>query len=172
MADSEAVGTTVVFQPRRLRLVCSIAAAAVVTVCILVSFGLHGRTGDGPGVFQRGDQIAMIGLGVVFAGGIMLFARPRIVADDAGVRIRNVVGGYVLPWAVIRAVRFERGASWASLDLADDDVVSVMAIQANDKEYAVEAVRTLRAMLAAHAEAAAQSVRPSASLGRSTTPCR
>jgi hypothetical protein len=34
-------------------------------------------------------------------------------------------------------------------------VVSVMAIQAHDKEYAVEAVRTLRAMLAAHAQAPA-----------------
>jgi hypothetical protein len=155
VADSEDVGTTVVFQPRRLRVVCSICAVAVIAVCTAVSFGLHGATGDGPGVFQRGDQLAMIGLGVLFAAGIMMFTRPRITADDTGVKIRNVVGGYELPWAVIRAVRFDRGASWASLDLADDEVVSVMAIQAHDKEYAVEAVRTLRAMLAAHAQAPA-----------------
>jgi hypothetical protein len=149
------VGTTVVFKPRRLRVVCVICAVAVVIVCTAVSFGLHGPTGDGPGVFQRGDQVAMIGLGVLFGAGIMMFARPRITADDAGVKIRNVVGGYELPWEVIRTVRFERGASWAALDLADDDVVSVMAIQASDKEYAVEAVRTLRALLKEHARAAA-----------------
>jgi hypothetical protein len=132
-----------------------ISAVAVVIVCTAVSFGLHGPTGDGPGAFQRGDQLAMIGLGVLFGAGIMMFARPRITADDDGVKIRNVVGGYELPWEVIRAVRFERGASWASLDLADDDVVSVMAIQASDKEYAVEAVRTLRVLLKEHAQAAA-----------------
>jgi hypothetical protein len=147
--------STVVYRPRRLRVVCAISAAAVVAVCVAVSFGLHGSTGDGIGVFQRGDQIAMIGLGFVFGAGIMMFARPRVEADASGVRIRNVVGGYDLPWEVIRAVRFERSASWASLDLADDDVVSVMAIQSSDKEYAVEAVRTLRAMLAEHAQAAA-----------------
>ena len=146
---------TVVYRPRRLRLVCTVSAAAVVAVCVAVSFGLHGSTGDGPGTFQRGDQAAMIGLGVLFAIGIMMFARPRVEADENGLRIRNVVGGYELPWEVVRAVRFGRGTSWVTLDLADDDVVSVMAIQSSDKEYALEAVRTLRALLAQHGAARA-----------------
>jgi len=142
--------TVVRFRPRRARIVCWVLAAAVVVVCTLVSFGLRGSTGDGPGVFEAGDQWAMIGLGVVLAGGILMFTRPRVEADSTGIRVRNVVGGYDLPWEVVRAVRFGRGAPWASLDLEDDETVAVMAVQAADKEHAVEAVRTLRALLTEH----------------------
>jgi hypothetical protein len=139
------------FKPRRSRVVCWASAAAVVAVFTAVSFGLRGPTGDGPGVFEAGDQWAMIGLGVLAAGGILLFTRPSVAADRNGVRVRNVIGGYDLPWEVVRAVRFGRGAAWATLDLRDDDVVAVMAVQAADKEYALTAVRALRALHAAHA---------------------
>jgi hypothetical protein len=111
-------------------------------------------------VFQRGDQLAMIGLGVLTAAGILMFARPRVVADEHTVRIRNVVGGYDLPWEVVRAVRFDRGSAWASLELSDDELVGVMAVQAGDKEYAVEAVRVLRALLDANRSAHAATAQP------------
>jgi hypothetical protein len=150
LADLGLVSEPVVFRPRRLRVVAWVAAVAVVVVFTLVSFGLHGSTGDGPGVFQRGDQFAMIGLGVLFALGVLLFARPRVIADEHGVRVRNIVGGYELPWEVVRSIRFSRGASWATLELEDDDLVSVMALQSNDKEYALAAVRSLRTLLEAH----------------------
>jgi hypothetical protein len=131
--------------------VCWASAAVIVVVFTAISFGLHGSLGDGaPGTFQRGDQAAMVGLGLLAALGILMFTRPRIVADDRGVHVRNALGGYDLPWEVIRAVRFSRGAPWASLELEDDDVVSVLAVQSADKEYAVAAVRTLRGMLEAH----------------------
>ena len=144
----------IVVKPRRSRLVCWVMATAVLVVCTAVSFGLHGPTGDGPGVFEAGDQFAMIGLGVLAAAGIMLFSRPRVEADRQGIRIRNVIGGYDLPWEVVKAVRFGRGSSWATLDLQDDEVVALMAVQAADKELAVEAVRALRALHAAHAVSA------------------
>jgi hypothetical protein len=158
MADSVLMAETVSFRPRRLRMVCFGSAIAVVIVFVAVSFGLHGSLGGGaPGVFQRGDQAAMIGLGFVAAGGIMLLARPRVIADVNGVRIRNALGGYDLPWEVVRAVRFNRGAAWATLELTDDEVVGMLAVQAVDKDYAIAAVRSLRALLdanrAAHATA-------------------
>jgi hypothetical protein len=83
---------------------------------------------------------------VLGALGVLLFTRPRVAADAAGVRIRNIVSSYELPWSVVRAVTFGRGASWLTLELHDDDVVAVMAVQMADKEYAVEAARTLRAL--------------------------
>jgi PH (Pleckstrin Homology) domain-containing protein len=141
--------TEVRFRPRRARVVCWLAAASVLVVFTAVSFGLRGPTGAGVAVFQAGDQAAMIGLGVLGALGILLFTRPRVVADRRGVRVRNLVGAYDLPWEVVREVRFNRGAPWATLELHDDDVVSVMAVQAADKEYAVRAVRALRDLLAA-----------------------
>jgi hypothetical protein len=54
---------------------------------------------------------------------------------------------------VVRAVRFDRNSPWATLDLFDDDQVSVHALQAADKDYAVQGVRTLRALHAGAADA-------------------
>lgn len=131
-------------RPRRVRLVAWAAAAVVVVFFTLLATALNSGQ-----VFQRGDQVAMIGLGIAFAGGILTFARPLVVADEQGIRIRNVIGGYELPWPVVRAVRFDPGAACASLELEDDDIVSVMAIQRVDKQHAVEAVQVLRGLLAA-----------------------
>jgi hypothetical protein len=142
------------YRPRRIRWVAGIAAAAVTALFTGLSFGLHGSTGfDNSGQFQRGDQAAMIGLGVLIGLGIMAFTRPRVRADAAGIQIRNVVGGYELPWSVVRAVRFDRNSAWAMLDLYDDEQVSVHALQAADKEYAVDGVRKLRALHKAAADA-------------------
>jgi hypothetical protein len=145
--------TPVVFRPKRIRWVAGISAAAVAILFAVLSFGLHGATGTGLGKFQRGDQAAMIGLGVLIGLGILAFTRPRVSADATGIRIRNVVGGYELPWSVVRAVRFDRHSPWVTLELLDDDQVPVHALQAADKDYAVQGVRALRALHAAAADA-------------------
>jgi hypothetical protein len=145
-----AVGESVEYRPKKIRWVAAVSAGAVVVLFTALSFGLHGSTGfDNSGQFERGDQTAMIGLGVLIGLGILAFTRPRVKADADGIKIRNVVGGYELPWGVVRAVRFDRNSPWATLDLEDDEQVSVHALQAADKEYAVEGVRSLRALLAA-----------------------
>ena len=145
--------TSVDCRPHRIRWVAAPAAVAVVVLFTALSFGLHGSTGDGFGQFQRGDQLAMIGLGVLIALGILAFLRPRVVADAEHIRIRNVVGGYDLPWSAVRAVRFDRNSPWAMLEMNDDDTVSIHALQAADKGYAVEGVRALRALHSAAARA-------------------
>ncbi|MFI7376095.1 PH domain-containing protein [Actinoplanes sp. NPDC049668] len=146
MVDVSSTEATVVFRPRRIRWVAGATAVAVVVLFTVLSFGLHGSTGDTMGRFQRGDQGAMIGLGVLIGLGILAFTRPRVIADAAGVQVRNVIGGYELPWTAVRAVRFDRNSPWATLEMLDDDTVPVHALQAVDKEYAVEGVRALRAL--------------------------
>lgn len=133
-------------RPRRARVVCWVLAAAVLAVFTLVGSGLRGSTGEGTATFQRGDQVAMIGLGVLFALGILLFTRPRVEADARGIRVRNLVGGYDVTWDLVRAVRFNRGTPWASLELDDQELVPMLALQAADKQYAVEGVRALRTL--------------------------
>ena len=146
---------TVTFRPRKIRWVAGFSAAAVVVLFTALSFGLHGGAGfqNGIGQFQRGDQAAMIGLGILIGAGIMAFCRPRVIADAEHIQVRNVIGGYDLPWSVVRAVRFDRNSAWATLELLDDETVPIHALQAADKEYAVDGVRTLRAMHAAGAPA-------------------
>ena len=140
------MSSTVTARPRRARVIAYVLAPVVVVVFTLIAFGLHGKTGDGPGYFQRGDQAAMIGLGICAALGVLLMTRPRVVADEHGVRVRNIIGSYDLPWEVVRAVTFGRGTPWLTLDLHDDERVAVMAVQMTDKEYAVKAARRLRAL--------------------------
>jgi hypothetical protein len=143
---------SVTVRPRRIRRVCWVLAPVVVLFFAVLAWALGGSPadiGEGSGTFSLSDQIAMAALGLLAAGGILLLARPRVTADERTVTIQNILGGYRLPWEVVREVRFERGNPWATLELEDDDVVAVMAIQAADKEHAVAAVRALRDLLAA-----------------------
>lgn len=54
---------------------------------------------------------------------------------------------------VVRAVRLDDGTPWATLDLHDDDVVSLLAVQTGDGESTVQAVLDLRALLEASRQA-------------------
>lgn len=153
MADSTVVNDVarvVRARPRKATVIARVMAGAVVVIFTAVGVALHGKTDSGTGVFGVGDQIAMIGLGLLGAVSILLFTRPRVEADARGIRVRNVIGAYDLPWEVVRSVQFGRGAPWATLELRDDDVVAMMAVQAADKQYAVATVRALRALLATH----------------------
>ena len=140
-----------VIRPRRLRRVCWVLAPVVVVFLAVLGALLRGPVGGGPtsGVFKGGDQVAMIVLGFLAGGAILLFTRPRVVADPQHIEVRNVIGSHTLPWSVVRGIVFERGNPWVSLDLEDDDTLAVMAVQAADKEHAVAAVRALRALHAA-----------------------
>jgi len=146
---SDDVPLVVKARPRRIRFLVFATAPVIVVLFALIATSLHGDFNGRGAVFQTADQVAMIGLGLLAAAGSLIFARPWVEADARGVRVQNLLGRYDLPWEVVRAVKFNRGASWVLLDLEDDDVVAVLAVQAADKEYALQAVRGLRALHAA-----------------------
>lgn len=137
----------------------------MVLVFTTVGLALRGSTGGGYGTFQRGDQFAMVGLGLLGAFVILLFTRPRVEADANGIRVRNVVGSYDLPWQLVRAVRFDRSAAWASLELPDDELIPMLALQAADRERAVAGVRALRELHTRYATPTAQSSAPATGPG-------
>jgi hypothetical protein len=146
----------VVVRPVRLTRVARLAAGLVVVVFCVVAVAL-GSAGSGPvepGQLRFGlvDQVAMVGLGLLAAGAVLLFTRPRVVADGDGLVVRNVLLETPVPWAVVTDVRLDDGQPWAHLELADDDQLALMALQANDGEHAVEAVLRLRALHAASRE--------------------
>ncbi|HWH28386.1 MAG TPA: PH domain-containing protein [Mycobacteriales bacterium] len=135
-----------VVRPRRLTRVCIGVALLVVAVFAGVGWGL--TRSEGEAGFRTADAVAMTGLGVLLGGAALSFTRARVVAGVDGVRVRNVLTETALPWEVVRAVRFDEGASWASLELQDDDTVALLAVQANDGDRAVDAVVELRRLLA------------------------
>lgn len=138
-------------RPVRLTRVCWAVAGLVMVVFVAVAVGL-GTATTGDAAFRLGDQIAMVVLGGLIATAVLGFTRPRVHADLEGVRIRNVLGEKLIPWQVVRAVRMDDGAPWASLDLEDDDTLALFAIQSNDGDRSVENVLAMRALLAASRE--------------------
>jgi len=133
---------TVTSRPRKVRFVAALFAVVFVAVFTVVAVLLR----DTPtGVyFQVSDQVAMVGIGVLLACGALWLTRPRVAADADGVTVRNLLGSTRYPWEYIRSISFPDGASWARLELPDDEYVPVMAVQAIDGDRAVATIRELR----------------------------
>ncbi|MEU4741689.1 PH domain-containing protein [Actinosynnema sp. NPDC023658] len=130
------------FRPKKIRLVAGASAVFLVVVFTVVGL-LLGDTPTGV-IFRASDQVAMVCLGVLLACGVLLLTRPRVRADAEGVEVRNVVTAHRFTWQQVLHVSFPDGASWARLELPDDEYVSIMAVQAVDRDHAVAAVRALR----------------------------
>lgn len=148
-AGSERPGTgeKVVLRPRRLFVISWVGAVAIVGLFTAIALVL--RNTDTGVFFRTADQVALILIGVFFAGGILLVARPRVRADAEGIEVRNILLTRHLPWDQVERIAFPDGASWARLDLPDYEYVPVMAVQAVDGQRAVDAIRRLRALHAA-----------------------
>lgn len=137
-------------RPVRLRRVAVAVAAAVVVMFAVVAL-LLGNTASEGVAFGPGDQVAMLVLGLLVAAGVLLIARPTVIADLDGLRVRNILATTDVPWEIVREVAFRDGSPWALLELADDDQLAVLAVQASDGPRAVAAVRGLRSLQARHA---------------------
>ncbi len=139
-----AEGDVLVVRPHRVLLAAWVGAVATVVVFVIVAALL--RTSDTGVYFRTADQVAMVVLGLLIAAGILLLARPRVRADARGIEVRNTGVPRYVPWELVTAVSFPDGASWARLDLPDDEYLPVMAVQAVDGQRAVAAMRQLRAL--------------------------
>jgi len=138
--------TVVRARPVRLRRLCAVLAALVIAVFGVIALVL--RSGNTGAAFGVADQVAIFGLGLAVAAGLLVLARPTLEADERELRIRNVVGRHVIPWSAVRTVLFRDNRPWAALELHDDEQVPLMAVQAADGERTVEVVRALRQLLA------------------------
>jgi uncharacterized integral membrane protein len=137
---------TVVLRPRKMLVAAWIGAVAIMALFVVIAVLL---TSVYTGVyFRAADQWALVLIGAFIAGGLLLTARPRVRADAEGIEVRNIVSTRHLPWSEVVRVAFPDGASWARLDLPDDEYIHVMAVQAVDGERAVEGMRQLRALFA------------------------
>src|SRR5688500_15597628 len=122
-------------------------AAAVIIVAAHVTVGLLLKVRSTGVIFQTADQVAIALLGVVIAGVVLLFARPRLRVGAEGIAVRNLLTYRLIPWSDVVDVSFPRGARWARVDLPDDEYVPVLAIQAVDKDRAVGAMDSVRRVL-------------------------
>jgi Bacterial PH domain len=140
-------GEVVVVRPRRTLIAAWVGAVAILGLFIAIALVL--RNSPTGVYFRLADQVSLVLLGVFMAGGLLLLARPRVRADADGIEVRNVLLTRSYGWDVVQRIAFPDGASWARIDLPDDEYLPVLAIQAADGQHAVDGITRVRALHAA-----------------------
>ncbi len=134
----------VVVRPRKVLVVSWVGAVATVTLFVAIALVL--RNSPTGVYFRLADQVALVLMGLFIAGGVLLLARPRVRADADGVEVRNILMTRRFSWTDVVRIAFPDGASWARLDLPDDEYLPVLAIQAVDGARSVDGITRLRAL--------------------------
>jgi Bacterial PH domain len=122
--------------------------AAFLIAAVSIVLGVLLKVGSTGVVFRTDDQVAIAVLGIVIAAAVLMFARPRLRIGPRGLGVRNLLLERIIAWPDVVDVSFPPGARWAHVDLADDEYVQLMAIQAVDKERAVAAMDAVRELMA------------------------
>lgn len=150
-AQAAAARLPVTFRPVLTRVVLlTVGALLLVTLCTLAVL----MPEEGASPWTLGDRISVAVVGVLALVVLALLARPKAVADDAGLTVVNVVVRRRLEWPEVLAVRLRPGDAWVHLDLADGTTLAVMGIQPGaGRRQAVEAARLLRDLVHALGEA-------------------
>ena len=133
-------------RPRKLRRI-SLALAVLLVVAFGVIAVLLPRGQELSQRVQLGDQLAFFGIGVLMALGVVTLTRFRVRADGTGIWVRNVLGERYFPWGVVVGIDIPSGSTWAQLELHDDEVVGLLAVQVSDGDEAVDVVLALRRLL-------------------------
>jgi hypothetical protein len=92
-------------------------AAAFLIAVAHIAVGFLLKIGSTGVIFQTADQVAIGLLGVIIAGLVLLFARPRVRVGVTGIAIRNLLTYKLIPWSAVVDVSFPQGARWARVDL-------------------------------------------------------
>lgn len=129
----------VTFRPARTRVVLLTAGTALFAVITLIALLLK--------QLSPGERISFIFTAALLAGVLFLLARPKVVADEEGVTVVNIVGRRRLEWAQILRVNLRPGDPWVFLDLSDGTSMPALGIQPGiAKARAVADARALRAL--------------------------
>ncbi|MET8130890.1 PH domain-containing protein [Streptomyces sp. NPDC005251] len=132
----------ITFRPSRTRAVLLTAGASILVVITTVAMLLEQL---GPG-----EKLSFIFTAALLFGVLVLLSRPKVVADESGVTVVNIVSRRHLDWAEILQVNLRPGDPWVFLDLSDGTSLAVLGIQPGiAKQRAIEDARTLRALASA-----------------------
>jgi Bacterial PH domain len=124
---------TTVFRPRRARQVIYPCAALVLLALI---GGAAFAPSDGAGGWNVGSRLALGVVALAVAYFLHRLAAVRVVADDAGVTVINIVHRRRLEWPEVVGVRLLRDDPWMMLDVADGSAMAAMGVQKADGAYA------------------------------------
>ncbi|MER6626682.1 PH domain-containing protein [Streptomyces sp. NPDC000987] len=137
MSDLPALPVT--FRPRHTRVVLLAAGAAIFAVITTVAFLLD--------QLSPGERLSFVFTGAILFAVLALLARVKVVADESGVTVVNIVSRRRLDWAEIVQVNLRPGDPWVFLNLSDGTSLPVLGIQPGiAREHAIADARALRAL--------------------------
>jgi hypothetical protein len=129
----------VTFRPGRTRAVLLAGGVAIFVVITTVAMLLEQL---GPG-----ERLSLIITGALLFGVLAMIARVKVVADESGVTVVNIVSKRHLEWTEILHVNLRPGDPWVFLNLSDGTSLPALGIQPGiAKERAIADARTLRAL--------------------------
>jgi hypothetical protein len=138
-------GLPVTFRPGRTRIVLLSAAGALFVVITAVALLLE---------LSTAERLSFVFTAALLSGVLLLLARPKVVADEAGVTVVNIASRRRLEWAEIVQVNLRPGDPWVFLNLSDGTSLPALGIQPGiARQRAVEDARTLRALTEARSVA-------------------
>ncbi|MBO4258756.1 PH domain-containing protein [Streptomyces griseorubiginosus] len=137
MSDLPALPVT--FRPGRTRAVLLTGGVAIFVVITTVAMLLEQL---GPG-----ERLSFILTGALLFGVLAMLARVKVVAEESGVTVVNIVSRRHLEWTEILHVNLRPGDPWVFLNLSDGTSLPALGIQPGiAKERAIADARTLRAL--------------------------
>ncbi|MFF0557489.1 PH domain-containing protein [Streptomyces sp. NPDC020472] len=143
MSQTAPPALPVTFRPGRTRAVLLTMSVAMFVVITAVAMMLE-RLG-------AGERASFVFTAVLLSGVLVLLSRPKVVADDEGVKVVNIVRTRRLAWAEILKVNLRPGDPWVFLDLSDGTSLPALGIQPGiAKEAAIRDARALRALADSH----------------------
>jgi hypothetical protein len=129
----------VTFRPGRTRAVLLTAGVAIFVVITTVAMLLEQLT--------PGEKLSFVLTGALLFAVLAMLARVKVVADESGVTVVNIVSRRRLAWAEILQVNLRPGDPWVFLNLSDGTSLPVLGIQPGiAKARAIADARTLRAL--------------------------
>ncbi|MFZ2510578.1 MAG: PH domain-containing protein [Gordonia sp. (in: high G+C Gram-positive bacteria)] len=135
-----------IYRPKQINKL--VAGAIVIVIVIHLTFGLllsYSYTGVNIG---WGDKLALITIGFVISGALLLFTRSRLRVGPEGVGVQNLMSERFYEWEAVRGMGYPEKAQWARLLFDSDEHIPVMAVQARDGADAVAAMRRFRELQA------------------------
>jgi PH (Pleckstrin Homology) domain-containing protein len=152
VADQDLDSSFYVARPRRVRIIAIVSSLAL---CILAAIGWLLLPAEVRALFPLSHRLGLLGI-LAFPIAVMaVLASSYVRADRSGLRIRNALRVYAMPWERVHKIILRPGDPWAQLLLKpadgrpfeadlDADKRQLMGIQTVDGPLAVAAVNELR----------------------------
>jgi hypothetical protein len=136
-----------VFRPRRARIVVYVLALAMLVTLVWIAFALPS---GGAHAWGNESRASLVLLAVCFCVPLHRLAAVRVVTDDEGVTVVNVIRRHRLEWAQIVGVRLSQDDPWLVLDLDDGEALQAMGVARSEGAAAQRAARDFARLVNEH----------------------